>query len=1257
MHKKDDTEVHLRVIRQALARGNAAVMVGSGFSLNAENGRALKGWSALAQALFEELHPAQMVPPLGTSDMLRLAEEYHRAFSRSKLDNFLREQLPDEKVTPGPLHQALLKLNWSEIFTTNYDTLLERAADSIIETPHYVVMCREDIPESRIAKRRRIVKLHGSFPSQRPFIFTEEDYRLYPTNSAPFVNLVRQSLLENVFCLIGFSGDDPNFLQWIGWVRDMIEAHTLPIYLFLDKAPTFGQERLLQSRHITPVLLPNLESNNKSTFGQRYEELFKRLQPMELDAARSWPIETTIEYNYSDRSIDEQFAYLQKLIPVWRKTRSEYPGWLVAPFTTRERLYRLQESQDPSTLGSERMQGKLVASPVIGLLALSEFCWRQRVLLQPIWDDVSKVAELILLETAINLKSNAVWPLTGVPDHWKIENDDLTRAWQDLAIHFLRWCRQQMLSSKFELWADRIKQVASESPHILDSVTREEVQYLLLRGERSLALVTLEKWIPDPTEPYNGVLRAAWLAECGEHTQGIELAHSALRGIRKLSRLEPGSNFVLSREAWACQVTYLLKRSSSWFVETDSDEGRSNAELLERLRALGIREHDPEREIAKLVDLVNAEVHPRANDQVRTVDFDLGRTSSSFHFGGGGEHWRKIRNCFAWCELTDSVGYLPKVRNTTWLIDTFKQAAWWIKDNESQERVHGLMVRLGDTKLFDQIEDESPPHLRWLTRDDVARLRQDFAQQACADALRLALEELGSQNRNSAPSQERIAFQMERYSRLVLRETREERLREYADQMLQLYEDSRLQEATGIWKNYKNAFNRTIEALPDQTLAEYLPRIIGLPIKLTIRMVQQGHQGNWPDWPAPIWNRSFGVKTASLKGAAKDCALQAVANLSTGTSRESELQNIVVHNRLFWLLNNKLLDVETSRKIGDAFWKDHSQWPHYAGFTPFEILSIPTSTSAGRHRLFKEWLLSQELGLTGRVETHPDGSKRTVFGSSDDQTLLKYWLRSGQKSVTWSAAECVAIMQKVKSWWEIEGPTFVARTSVDSHPLLGVDIIRDRIEWLDATLAWHVVPRLSELVRRDLTLKDWLQEFLIIASSTGYGCWHIRLAMTLQRDAIDNVLVAELVGALFGNDVRRLEKAMEIVVKWCKQKSGPDCPGALIDALAACIASRRIPGLIPALKACKLILENRPDELIGTRLQLLNAGLLALWDDLSYANSGFRTNIPRQEVPAARLACAEFAYALEDQNGLAPSCIHWVKESANDPLPEIRQLK
>ena len=89
--------------------------------------------------------------------------------------------------------------------------------------------------ELAIKKTGNIVKLHGSIrtPSSEAFgfdndasmqyVISKEDFDEYPLKHQAFTQLMRISLLQESFCLIGFSGIDPNFLAWIGWVRDIIE--------------------------------------------------------------------------------------------------------------------------------------------------------------------------------------------------------------------------------------------------------------------------------------------------------------------------------------------------------------------------------------------------------------------------------------------------------------------------------------------------------------------------------------------------------------------------------------------------------------------------------------------------------------------------------------------------------------------------------------------------------------------------------------------------------------------------------------------------------------------------------------------------------------------------------------------------------------------------------------------------------------------------------------------------------------------------
>ena len=245
---------YLDEIAERLFSGHAAVMVGAGFSRNAkpkgDSGPSFPDWSELGDRFYEKLNGKKPSSDSRYLNMLELAAEVKAAFGRPVLNQILRDAIPNDDYEPSPLHVNLLDLPWSDVFTTNYDTLLERACRSINSYEYDVVVEEENLVYS---KQPRIVKLHGSFPSGQ-LIITADDYRRYPNNFSLFVNTVRQSLLENTFCLIGFSANDPNFLQWIGWIQDNLGQENSPrIYLVGLLVLSDSQKKLLEERNIVSV--------------------------------------------------------------------------------------------------------------------------------------------------------------------------------------------------------------------------------------------------------------------------------------------------------------------------------------------------------------------------------------------------------------------------------------------------------------------------------------------------------------------------------------------------------------------------------------------------------------------------------------------------------------------------------------------------------------------------------------------------------------------------------------------------------------------------------------------------------------------------------------------------------------------------------------------------------------------------------------------------------------------------------------------
>ena len=212
-------------------------MVGAGLSRQMEpdhpSEKRPPSWKQLAGLLQEALccgtpgsGHGPTTEPVTARDCSRLAQQYKATFGQSALDSFVLARVPDGE--PDSVHERLLRLPWADVFTTNWDTLLEKAGRRVFDRTYDPVLCSADLATT-VAPR--IVKLHGSFPSNRPFVVTEEDYRTYPTRFAPFVNTVQQALMESIFLLVGFSGDDPNFLHWCGWVRDHLGPAAPRLYL------------------------------------------------------------------------------------------------------------------------------------------------------------------------------------------------------------------------------------------------------------------------------------------------------------------------------------------------------------------------------------------------------------------------------------------------------------------------------------------------------------------------------------------------------------------------------------------------------------------------------------------------------------------------------------------------------------------------------------------------------------------------------------------------------------------------------------------------------------------------------------------------------------------------------------------------------------------------------------------------------------------------------------------------------------------
>ena len=509
----------------------AAIMVGAGFSKNAS--KKFPNWHKLGDNFFEKSSAGKIDKDRKENrylNVLKLAGEVEAGFGRLVLEQLLRSSIPDSNFSP--LHTKLLELPWSDVFTTNFDTLLEQACASVSSQKFDIVINKKDLVYS---EKPRIVKLHGSLPSG-PFVITEEDYRTYPRKYAPFVNTVQQSLLENTLCLVGFSGDDPNFLQWTGWIKDNLgKTDALKIYLVGIFDLSGPQEKLLENRNITLVDLskcPGVEENHCKAL----ELFFSYLASYgKKSSALDWPRK---QGKGSPEHNKDKVIQLKEVIAQWKETRFSYPGWVIAPKEKRENIWASTNNWFDYVSKNDKLPEAL------DLEFAFEVNWRSERCLCPIWNNNAELFEDVIAK---------YWPFQKNPPgeasivcsdekHKNLDWKEIQNMWLHLSLAMLRFYREEGMFLKWKLSSQKFndlnKYLSKEQKAFL---RYERVLYVLFELDIPKAKSELASWPQDFSIPFWEAKRAGLLAELGQTKEAEAIIERSLQEVRKKLNLKPVS--------------------------------------------------------------------------------------------------------------------------------------------------------------------------------------------------------------------------------------------------------------------------------------------------------------------------------------------------------------------------------------------------------------------------------------------------------------------------------------------------------------------------------------------------------------------------------------------------------------------------------------------------------------------------------------------------------------------------------------------
>jgi len=536
--------------RQDSRRHGTAVMIGSGFSRCAarhvDGNKKLPLWKDFAKSLANQLKGNNQ--DYSFSDPLRLAEEYRAYFGQAALNDLIKTEINDQAWQPGNLYQDLLTLPWAEVLTTNWDTLLERAALAIHSPIYGTVSKQTDL--SRV-RSPRIVKLHGSINVTEQFIVAQEDYRKYPKEFAAYVNFARQVFIENELCLIGFSGDDPNFLQWAGWVRDHLADQARRIYLVGALNLSAANRKFLESINIAPIDLWEAVKEYDDSDSQHMEatKLFlKELLRQKPEPQHKW---TPGDLHSLQMSHDEHMriykdhdyaaTLLKSQLGAIQRDRESYPGWLVCPPNLQWKLHVQITHPQPS-------KNNLAALDSISReKLLYEIAWRYGVTYQSISPWMLEELKTIADPT--------------------IDQSLSKRQQMEVALLLLKSARRNGSQVDFDVWVSSLEKYAQHLPDCSAEVAYQKG--LMALNNLDYPRIEAEIKNIEGEDPIWKIKRASLLSELGRLEESTLLVAEAYKDLLERSRHDANSIRINSRLAWV----YWLHRAINFLWNSEGIEG------------------------------------------------------------------------------------------------------------------------------------------------------------------------------------------------------------------------------------------------------------------------------------------------------------------------------------------------------------------------------------------------------------------------------------------------------------------------------------------------------------------------------------------------------------------------------------------------------------------------------------------------------------------------------------------------------------
>ncbi len=265
----------------ALESGNCVLFLGAGAGYHAfySDGRNAPDGATLATELAKHFR----IDIGDERDLAKVAQVAEIRKGRPEVVAFLEKQLsglePDEHL------RWLLSRTWRAIFTTNYDSVIERGYEMITDPTQTPVSIgiNSEVQTFDPSFQVPVYHLHGSLftaDAKDAILLTQQDYATFHARRDMLFDQLKISYATTPILYFGYSNADPNWREVTAELRAQFSPASPPTAYRLVPDTTTLDKEILASQNITSVdgKLPELRAEVEAKLGDI------RVEPYQLQA-------------------------------------------------------------------------------------------------------------------------------------------------------------------------------------------------------------------------------------------------------------------------------------------------------------------------------------------------------------------------------------------------------------------------------------------------------------------------------------------------------------------------------------------------------------------------------------------------------------------------------------------------------------------------------------------------------------------------------------------------------------------------------------------------------------------------------------------------------------------------------------------------------------------------------------------------------------------------------------------------------------